>query len=129
MESTHVYWVPVYELLESRGFEAVLVNAPVSQRARTQDRLCLLPVDSAAPHCGLLRGSFRPSEAIGRMPPPPTEEDSDGDMLGPALALGRPVPRDLFDTMRPFYQPDEDFVSSILFCETSLRAAIPSSEA
>src|SRR5688572_22310639 len=27
MESTSVYWIPLYELLESRGVEAVLVNA------------------------------------------------------------------------------------------------------
>ena len=26
MESTHVYWIPVYELLESRGIEVVLVD-------------------------------------------------------------------------------------------------------
>ena len=27
MESTSVYWIPIYELLEARGIEAVLVNA------------------------------------------------------------------------------------------------------
>jgi hypothetical protein len=27
MESTYVYWIPVYELLQSRGLEVVLVNA------------------------------------------------------------------------------------------------------
>ncbi len=27
MESTYVYWIPIYELLESRGLEVVLVNA------------------------------------------------------------------------------------------------------
>ena len=27
MESTHVYWIPIYELLESRGIEVLLVNA------------------------------------------------------------------------------------------------------
>src|SRR3990172_832621 len=27
MESTGVYWIPVYELLESRGFTVLLVNA------------------------------------------------------------------------------------------------------
>src|SRR6185436_19038115 len=27
MESTGVYWIPLYELLESRGIEVVLVNA------------------------------------------------------------------------------------------------------
>src|SRR5258706_14661525 len=28
MESTGVYWIPLFELLESRGFVLVLVNAP-----------------------------------------------------------------------------------------------------
>src|ERR1043165_5832604 len=28
MESTSVYWIPLYELLESRGIEPVLVKAP-----------------------------------------------------------------------------------------------------
>ena len=27
MESTSVYWIPIYELLESRGLEVLLVNA------------------------------------------------------------------------------------------------------
>ena len=27
MESTGVYWIPVYEILEQRGFEVILVNA------------------------------------------------------------------------------------------------------
>jgi transposase len=27
MESTSVYWIPIYELLESKGMEVVLVNA------------------------------------------------------------------------------------------------------
>jgi len=27
MESTSVYWIPVYEVLESRGLEVVLLNA------------------------------------------------------------------------------------------------------
>jgi transposase len=27
MESTGVYWIPVYEILEQRGFDVILVNA------------------------------------------------------------------------------------------------------
>ena len=27
MESTGVYWIPLYEVLERRGFEVLLVNA------------------------------------------------------------------------------------------------------
>ena len=27
MESTGVYWIPIYEILEAPGFEVILVNA------------------------------------------------------------------------------------------------------
>src|SRR5205823_3193015 len=27
MEATGVYWIPIYEILEERGFEVILVNA------------------------------------------------------------------------------------------------------
>jgi len=27
MEATGVYWIPIYEILEERGFEVLLVNA------------------------------------------------------------------------------------------------------
>jgi len=27
MESTGVYWIPVYDILEQRGFEVLVVNA------------------------------------------------------------------------------------------------------
>jgi transposase len=33
MESTGVYWIPAYEVLEQRGFEVVLVNARDERRA------------------------------------------------------------------------------------------------
>lgn len=39
--------------------------------------------------------------------PPPSDEDSDGDLFGPALALGSPVARELFDTTRPFDSAEE----------------------
>ena len=64
MESTGMYWVPIYELLEARGIEAVLVNAKefhnVPGRPKTDIRDCqwLQQLHS----CGLLRGSFRPDE-------------------------------------------------------------------
>lgn len=66
MESTSVYWIALYELLESRGIEAVLVNArdfhQALARPKTDKRDCqwLQRMHS----CGLLRGSFRPSESI-----------------------------------------------------------------
>ena len=68
MESTHVYWIPLYELLESRGVEAVLVNARQlhnvpGRKTDFSDCQWLQQLHS----CGLLRGSFRPTESIARL--------------------------------------------------------------
>ena len=45
MESTGVYWIPAYEVLDQRGFEVVLVNAPA--RPRSQERRQRWPVAPA----------------------------------------------------------------------------------
>jgi transposase len=68
MESTSVYWIPIYELLESRGIEVVLVNARhlhnvPGRKTDVSDCQWLQLLHS----CGLLRGSFRPGEAITRL--------------------------------------------------------------
>ena len=68
MESTHVYWIPLYELLEARGIEAYLVNARQmhnvpGRKTDMQDCQWLQLLHSR----GLLRGSFRPGEAITRL--------------------------------------------------------------
>jgi transposase len=68
MESTHVYWIPIYELLESKGIEVVLVNARQlhnvpGRKTDFKDCQWLQLLHS----CGLLRGSFRPGEAITRL--------------------------------------------------------------
>jgi transposase len=65
MESTGVYWIPLYEILEQRGFEVVLVNARDvhNVRGRKSDvRDCewLQQLHSV----GLLRASFRPAAAM-----------------------------------------------------------------
>jgi transposase len=65
MESTGVYWIPVYEILEQHGLEVVLVNARHVRnvRGRKTDVLdCewLQQLHSV----GLLRASFRPAAAI-----------------------------------------------------------------
>jgi transposase len=68
MESTYVYWIPVYELLESRGLEVVLVNARQLHNVpgrKTDFSDCQWI--QLLHGCGLLRGSFRPGEAISRM--------------------------------------------------------------
>jgi len=68
MESTSVYWIPVYEVLESRGLEVVLLNARQlhnvpGRKTDFSDCQWLQLLHS----CGLLRGSFRPTEAIVRI--------------------------------------------------------------
>jgi transposase len=68
MESTSVYWIPLYELLESRGLEVLLVNARQlhnvpGRKTDMHDCQWLQVLHS----CGLLRGSFRPPEEIVRV--------------------------------------------------------------
>lgn len=68
MESTYIYWIPVYELLESRGLEVVLVNARQLHNVpgrKTDFSDCQWI--QILHGCGLLRGSFRPGEAISRL--------------------------------------------------------------
>jgi len=65
MESTGVYWIPIYELLELRGFEVVLVNARQLSNVpgRKTDMMDCQWIQLLH-SCGLLRGSFRPAEEI-----------------------------------------------------------------
>jgi len=65
MESTGVYWIPVYEMLESGGFEILLVNARQIKGVpgRKTDVLDCQWIQKLH-SCGLLRGSFRPHESI-----------------------------------------------------------------
>jgi transposase len=68
MESTSVYWIPLYEMLEARGIEPVLVNARQLHNVpgrKTDVRDCQW-LQTLHAH-GLLRGSFRPGEAIARL--------------------------------------------------------------
>jgi transposase len=65
MESTGVYWIPLYEILEAHGFEVVLVNARhvknvPGRKSDVADCEWLRELHSV----GLLRGSFRPTAAI-----------------------------------------------------------------
>ena len=65
MESTGVYWIPVFELLEARGVQAYLVNARHLQnvpgrKSDIQDCQWIQQLHSA----GLLRGSFRPDDEM-----------------------------------------------------------------
>lgn len=68
MESTGVYWIPVFEILEARGFEALLVNARdvknvPSRKSDVNDAQWLQQLHEY----GLLRGSFRPHDRLVRL--------------------------------------------------------------
>jgi transposase len=65
MEATGVYWIPIYEILEARGFDVLLVNARhfknvPGRKSDVTDCEWLRELHSV----GLLRGSFRPTEGI-----------------------------------------------------------------
>jgi len=65
MESTSVYWIPTADLLESNGIEVVLVDAREvrmvpGRKSDVQDCQWIQKLHS----CGLLRGAFRPPEAV-----------------------------------------------------------------
>ena len=65
MESTGVYWIVPYEILEAAGFEVLLVNARFfksvpGRKTDVQDCQWIQQLHSY----GLLRGSFRPSNEI-----------------------------------------------------------------
>src|SRR6266851_57847 len=65
MESTGVYWIPVFEILEARGFEVLLVNARNVKNVpgRKTDVNDAQWLQQLHQH-GLLRGSFRPREGV-----------------------------------------------------------------
>jgi transposase len=65
MEATGVYWIPIYEILDTRGVEVLLVNARhikhvPGRKSDVSDCAWLRDLHSV----GLLRGSFRPPEGI-----------------------------------------------------------------
>jgi transposase len=65
MESTGVYWIPLYELLESRGFEVRLVDARHVKNVsgRKTDVLDCQWLQQLHTY-GLLSGAFRPDEQV-----------------------------------------------------------------
>ena len=68
MESTGVYWVPLFEILDSRGFEVALVNArQISHVPGRKTDMIDCQWIQLLHACGLLRGSFRPSDEICRL--------------------------------------------------------------
>jgi transposase len=65
MESTGVYWIPVYEMLDAAGFEVQLVNARHVKNVpgRKSDVLDCQWLQQLMSF-GLLRGAFRPAEEV-----------------------------------------------------------------
>jgi transposase len=65
MESTGIYWIPVFEILESKGFEVILVNARdvknvPGRKTDVNDAQWIQRLHQF----GLLRASFRPVQEI-----------------------------------------------------------------
>jgi transposase len=65
MESTGIYWIPLFEILEARGLDVVLVNARDAKnvpgrKTDVNDAQWIQQLHSY----GLLRGSFRPGAEI-----------------------------------------------------------------
>ena len=65
MESTGVYWIPVFEILEERGLEVLLVNARHVKNVsgRKSDVLDCQWLQQLHTY-GLLEGAFRPPEQV-----------------------------------------------------------------
>ncbi len=68
MESTGVYWIPAFEILEAAGFNVILVNARYAKnvpgrKTDVSDAEWLRQLHSY----GLLRGSFRPDAEIATL--------------------------------------------------------------
>lgn len=68
MESTGVYWVPVYEVLQAAGLEVVVANAREARavpgrKSDVNDAQWLQRLHA----CGLLRASFRPGRDISAL--------------------------------------------------------------
>jgi transposase len=65
MEATGVYWIPIFEILDARGFQVILVNARhvknlPGRKSDVSDCEWLRDLHIL----GLLRGSFRPEDGI-----------------------------------------------------------------
>jgi transposase len=66
LESTGIYWIPLFELLESRGFEVLLVEPRQARHAPGRPKSDVLDCQwlQRLHSYGLLSASFRPAEQI-----------------------------------------------------------------
>src|SRR4051812_6601544 len=62
LESTGVYWIPLFELLEARGFEVFLIEPSQARHCGARPKTDVLDCQwlHRLPAFGLLRASFRP---------------------------------------------------------------------
>jgi transposase len=66
MESTGVYWIPLFELLETRGFQVLLIDPRQAKRAPGRPKTAPLDCQwlQRLHAYGLLAGAFRPAEQV-----------------------------------------------------------------
>jgi transposase len=66
LESTGVYWIPLFELLEAEGFEVHLVEPGQLSRCGARPKTDVLDAQwiQRLHSYGLLRGSFRPPDSV-----------------------------------------------------------------
>jgi transposase len=66
LESTGIYWIPLFELLESEGFEVHLVEPGQLSRCGARPKTDVLDAQwiQRLHSYGLLRGSFRPPDSV-----------------------------------------------------------------
>jgi len=66
LESTGIYWIPLFELLESEGFEVYLVEPGQLSRCGARPKTNVLDAQwiQRLHSYGLLRGSFRPPNSV-----------------------------------------------------------------
>jgi transposase len=66
LESTGIYWIPLFELLESEGFEVYLVEPGQLSRCGARPKTDVLDAQwiQRLHSYGLLRGSFRPPDSV-----------------------------------------------------------------
>ena len=66
LESTGIYWIPLFELLESLGFEVYLVEPGQLSRCGARPKTDVLDAQwiQRLHYYGLLRASFRPPDSV-----------------------------------------------------------------
>lgn len=66
LESTGVYWIPLFELLETRGFDVRVIDPRQASRLKGRPKTDVLDCQwlQRLHACGLLAGAFRPNDQI-----------------------------------------------------------------